>query len=150
MKRTLCDVAFNALIPVDLNQCPYILFVSHGVHKHPPPPPTKAPERILQAITQIIRRLRDPSLTTSKWLRTGYLLHLNWFLAQFLRNPQLEDFCRAHGASTLAEIHASFCNKDRISAIIQKQRLLSYPQGQYINGLLFLKQIDNTAGVSTC
>jgi hypothetical protein len=55
---------FNALIPIDLDQCPYILFISHGVHKHPPPPPTKAPERIIQNITRIIQEIQDPSLTT--------------------------------------------------------------------------------------
>jgi hypothetical protein len=74
---------------------------------------------------------------------------LTGYKAQFLRNPQLEEFCRQYGASTLAEIHKSFSNKDRISAIIQKQRLLSYPQGQYVNGLIFLKQIDNSIKVYT-
>ena len=41
LQHTPCDVIFNALVPVDIGQCPYILFTSHGVHKHPPPPPTK-------------------------------------------------------------------------------------------------------------
>ena len=74
---------------------------------------------------------------------------LTAFKAQFLRNPQLEDFCQEYGASTLAEIHKSFSNKDKISTIIQKQRLLSNPQGQYINGLIFLQEIDNSIKVST-
>lgn len=68
--------------------------------------------------------------------------------AQFLRNPQLEAFCQQYSASTLAEIHSSFCNKDRISAIIQKERLLSYPNGQDINGLIFLQNIDQSMRVS--
>ncbi|ODM21423.1 hypothetical protein SI65_02267 [Aspergillus cristatus] len=126
LQHTPCDVVFNALVPVDIGQCPYILFTSHGVHKHPPPPPTKAPERILQGVKRIIQQIRDPSLTT----------------AQFLRNPQLEAFCQQHNASTLTEIHSSFCNKDRIAAIIQKQRLLSYPSGQDVNGLIFLENTD--------
>lgn len=69
-------------------------------------------------------------------------------LAQFLRSPQLEAFCQQYGASTLAEIHSSFCNKDRIATIIQKQRLLSYPNGQDINGLLFLQNRDSLINVS--
>ncbi|OJJ78603.1 uncharacterized protein ASPGLDRAFT_1510767, partial [Aspergillus glaucus CBS 516.65] len=81
---------------VDINECPYILFTSHGIHQHPPPPPSKAPERILQGVKRIIQQIQDPSLTT----------------AQFLRNPQLEAFCQQYNASTLAEIHSSFCNKD--------------------------------------
>lgn len=68
LKHTPCDVIFNALIPVDINQCPYILFTSHGVHKHPPPPPTKPPERILQGVKRIIQQIQDPSLTTGKYL----------------------------------------------------------------------------------
>lgn len=71
------------------------------------------------------------------------------YIAQFLRNPQLEEFCRQYNASTLAEIHSSFCNKDRIAAIIQKQRLISYPNGQDINGLIFLQNTDRHLKVST-
>ncbi|EAA67000.1 hypothetical protein AN8575.2 [Aspergillus nidulans FGSC A4] len=62
------------------------------------------------------------------------------FCAQFLRSPQLEAFCEQYNTSTLAEIHISFCNKDRISAILQKQRLLAYPNGQDIDGVIFLQQ----------
>lgn len=70
-------------------------------------------------------------------------------LAQFLQNLQLETFCWEHSASTLAELHPSFANKDKIAAIIQKQRFLSYPSGQDINGLIFLKNIDQGLNVST-
>ncbi|KAG2001441.1 hypothetical protein GB937_010175 [Aspergillus fischeri] len=42
------------------------------------------------------------------------------YCAQFLQSPQLEAFCEQYNASTLAEIHSSFCNKDRITIIIQK------------------------------
>ncbi|OJJ94572.1 hypothetical protein ASPACDRAFT_37780, partial [Aspergillus aculeatus ATCC 16872] len=57
-------------------------------------------------------------------------------------NPQLEDFCRQYNASTLTELHPSFCNKDKISLIIQKQRLLTNPNGQDVDGLIFLLNID--------
>ncbi|CBF82218.1 predicted protein [Aspergillus nidulans FGSC A4] len=71
--------------------CPYMLFTSHGIYKHPPPLPSKAPERILAGVKRIIEQIRDPNLTT---------------------------------------------------AIIQKQHLISYPNGQDINSLIFLQNTD--------
>lgn len=52
---------------MDINQRPYILFISHGIHKHPPPPPTKSPERILHGIENILQEIRDPTITTGKY-----------------------------------------------------------------------------------
>src|SRR5699024_5520704 len=107
-------------------------------------------ERILNGVKNIIQQIRDPSLTTGKYLVTAQEVLTNRFIAaQFLRNPQLETFCQQYSASTLAEIHSSFCNKDRISTIIQKERLLSYPNGQDINGLIFLQNVDQNVRVST-
>jgi hypothetical protein len=60
------------MVPVDIKQCPYIIFTSHGVHKHPPPPPTKAPEHILRGIKDLILQMQDPSLTTGKYYTTNY------------------------------------------------------------------------------
>ncbi|EAW17145.1 uncharacterized protein NFIA_005070 [Aspergillus fischeri NRRL 181] len=107
---------------VNIQAAPYILFTSHGIHQHPPPPPHKPPELILRGIQDIIRRMRNPSLT----------------LAQFLRSPELEAFCQEYGVLTPAEVHSAFTNTDRISAIIQKQRLLSYLAGQNFNGVIYL------------
>lgn len=71
LKHTPCDVIFNALVPIDIEQCPYMIFTSHGIHKHPPPPPSKAPERILGGVKRIIEQIRDPNLTTGKYLATS-------------------------------------------------------------------------------
>jgi hypothetical protein len=65
MKVIPCDVQFNQFIPIDLGSTPYIIWVSHGKHSHPPPPPTKTPEQYLNEILGIIRRINDPSLTLS-------------------------------------------------------------------------------------
>lgn len=81
LQHTPCDVTFNALVPVDIGQCPYILFTSHGVHKHPPPPPTKAPERILQGVKRIIQQIRDPSLTTGKYFISASQPVTNWLFS---------------------------------------------------------------------
>ncbi|KAG2000771.1 hypothetical protein GB937_010853, partial [Aspergillus fischeri] len=122
LERIVCGVIFTALVLVNIQAAPYILFTSHGIHQHPPPPPHKPPELILRGIQDIIRRMRNPSLT----------------LAQFLRSPELEAFCQEYGVLTPAEVHSAFTNTDRISAIIQKQRLLSYPAGQNFNGVIYL------------
>lgn len=54
------------MIPIDPIKCPYALFTSHGIHTHPPPPPSKAPKAILLEIAELIKRMRNPDLTTSK------------------------------------------------------------------------------------
>lgn len=53
-------------------------------------------------------------------------------------SPELEQFCLQYNALTPAEIHTSFSNIDRISAIIQKQRIIQYPAGQSYNGVVYL------------
>jgi hypothetical protein len=88
-------------------------------------------------------------MTTGKCLITTSQLVTNYFKAQFLRSPQLETFCEQYNASTLSEIHTSFCNKDRIAAIIQKQRLLSYPGGQEIDGLIVLQTTEGFLQVNS-
>jgi hypothetical protein len=55
----------------------------------------------------------------------------------FLRSPELQKFCKELGTQTLPELHPSFANLDHIRAILKKQRLLSYPKGQGVNGLIF-------------
>ncbi|OCK82760.1 hypothetical protein K432DRAFT_211221 [Lepidopterella palustris CBS 459.81] len=45
-----CAVQFNQFIPTDLSSTPYIIWVSHGQHMHPPPPPTKPPDQYLTEI----------------------------------------------------------------------------------------------------
>ncbi len=63
-----CGVAFDIIIPCDLQDTPYYLFTSHGVHIHPPPPPHKTPEAVTKEIVALIQRMNDPSLTTGKLL----------------------------------------------------------------------------------
>jgi hypothetical protein len=123
---------FTALVLLDIRTCPFVTFTSHGIHQHPPPPPHKPPELVLKRIAEIIRQIRNPSLT----------------LAQFLQSPELKAFCQQYNASTPAEIHALFLNIDRISAIIQKQHLLSYPAGQHFNRVIYLYNTNHFIQVS--
>ncbi|GMF77724.1 unnamed protein product [Aspergillus oryzae] len=63
-EHTTCEVVFNGLVPVDISQCPYILFTSHGVHKHPPPPSTK-PRHMSQETSRKRRRSSSSSVSES-------------------------------------------------------------------------------------
>ncbi|KAL2178405.1 uncharacterized protein P884DRAFT_198354, partial [Thermothelomyces heterothallicus CBS 202.75] len=46
-----------------------------------------------------------------------------------LRNPMVEEFCKLYHKKTLAEVHTSLVNRDRIGLIIQKHRSIHYPLG---------------------
>lgn len=46
-----------------------------------------------------------------------------------LRSPIIQEFCRAFNKRTLAEVHTSLVNRDRISLILQKHRSIHYPLG---------------------
>ena len=50
------------MIPENLTECPYYLFISSGQHSHPPPPPTKAPLVVLQEIQDIVKKMQNPDL----------------------------------------------------------------------------------------
>ena len=80
MQKLSCEVKFTIMIPSNLEDCPYVLFCSHGIHTHPPPPPSKAPESIMMEVVDIIRRTKDADLTLGEnQLLTSYLLITNWF-----------------------------------------------------------------------
>lgn len=67
LEHIKCSVIFTALVPVDIQSCPFIVFTSHGIHQHPPPPPHKPPELILRGVERIIKQMRNPSLTLGMW-----------------------------------------------------------------------------------
>ncbi|KAJ5439313.1 uncharacterized protein N7458_010311 [Penicillium daleae] len=120
-ERLGCKVRFDWLIPQDLQKCPFFVFISTGRHLHPPVPPKRSPSAIVEGLKRLITRINRPDLTTGK----------------FLASPELQRFCEQHQHHTLTELHVSFVNTDRLGAIIRKHRLLSFPQGQSLNGVLF-------------
>ncbi|KAF1970941.1 hypothetical protein BU23DRAFT_570211 [Bimuria novae-zelandiae CBS 107.79] len=123
--RVLCGVTFNIIIPFDLQECPYYLFTSHGIHSHPPPPPTKTPEALTQEIVALIRRANDPSLT----------------VATFLKSSFLDEFCQKHNKSTFIQVHQSLSNLDRLRQTIYREKLIMFPAGQDMAGVQFEKQM---------
>lgn len=62
----LCNVQFRLFRPKDLSRCPYIIWTSHGIHSHPPPPPSRTPTELVNGLLQLIHRIQDPALTTGK------------------------------------------------------------------------------------
>lgn len=54
-----------------------------------------------------------------------------------LRSPQIQDLCARYNQDNLISIHPSFANMDKISALIFKEKLALYPEGQDLNGLYF-------------
>lgn len=66
MLRLPCQVEFNIIIPTNLELYPFYLFTSHGVHSHPPPPPTKHPKVLAQELLYLIAQANDPSMTVGK------------------------------------------------------------------------------------
>jgi hypothetical protein len=65
MEGISCEVKWNFYIPIDFT-IPFILFTSHGIHSHPPPPPKKTPQDIVQGILDVLKRINDPNITLSK------------------------------------------------------------------------------------
>ena len=61
-----CNVEFQLFVPEDLSDCPFIIWVSTGVHTHPPPPPTATPEVLIKGLIDTIQKIPDPTLTTGK------------------------------------------------------------------------------------
>jgi len=67
LEKLPCSVIFSIIMPNDLTATPYILFTSHGTHTHPPPPPNKAPKRMVSEILAVIDRTLNPALTAGKY-----------------------------------------------------------------------------------
>lgn len=60
-----------------------------------------------------------------------------YYIASLLKNPLLVEFCKEFNGKSLADVHKSLVNMDKISLIIKKQKLLAYPYGQHIAGLRY-------------
>ncbi|KAL2059279.1 hypothetical protein ABVK25_000571 [Lepraria finkii] len=120
-----CEVEFDIYIPKDTLDCHYYIFSSRGTHTHPPAPPNRLPLRLWMSLLELIGKINDPALTT----------------ARFLQNPLLKAFCEKYHTQHISQIHASLSNMDRISAMIYKQKVLHYPEGQDFNGVLWEYQV---------
>ncbi|OQD70543.1 hypothetical protein PENANT_c255G11182 [Penicillium antarcticum] len=139
LNSTDCTVQYHWLVPVDLTTTPFYAFLSRGIHSHPPPPPARPPQAILLDLVTLVRSMNTRSLTLGMDINNSLLIYSAYLLIEvcFLMSPKLKAFCAQFNAFSLQEVHESLGNMDRIAAIIKKERLLTFPQGQGINGLLF-------------
>jgi hypothetical protein len=125
-----CDVQFVFFEPEDLQETPYLLWVSYGSHTHLPPPPVKTPKDIFDDVVAIVRRISDPALTTGTRALMYYKSITNIFTAGLLKHQAMHDLCKKYEGSTIVDIHKSFTNLDAISSLLRKERLLMYPFGE--------------------
>lgn len=61
----------------------------------------------------------------------------------FLTSPALKEFLKERRWTSLSSVNQSFRNYDRFTAIIAKQRALTYPAGRDFNGVVF--EFENNA-----
>jgi len=60
-----CDVVFYKLIPYDLKNTPYVVLVSKGIHKHPPPPPGRIPQEVTYKLKTMIETAHNDLVNIS-------------------------------------------------------------------------------------
>lgn len=65
IEKMPCSVKYIRIIPSDLDNYPYIIWVGIGKHAHPPPAITKTPNEIRKQLYDLVRRIYEPGLTRS-------------------------------------------------------------------------------------
>jgi hypothetical protein len=121
-----CGVIFDIYIPHLWHRFPYVLIVGRGSHSNFPPPPDKLPSDIAKEITEAISA-HDVLRLTARSL---------------IISPHLAQILRRHDKLTLRELHDSLHCEDRITALILKQKLLLYPKGLDLAGVLREYEFD--------
>lgn len=64
LQRKDCPVRFIFWTPIE-ETTDFILVYSVGQHTHAPPPPTRAPKKILEGLACVLRRMNQRHLTLS-------------------------------------------------------------------------------------
>ena len=123
MHRHPCNVQFILFTPFDLTATPYLVWISTGEHTHPPPPSTRTPTMYAEDITNIIRRIQCPELTTGMYFESISNLLLI-FSVGLLKHPEMRRFCERYQGTTIVDVHKSFANLDKIAALLTKERIL--------------------------
>ena len=68
IEKISCNVRFLYVIPKDTQKYPYVLWISYGVHSHPPPPYNRTPIQVQDEIMELIRRSDSMTLTAGTTL----------------------------------------------------------------------------------
>ncbi|KAJ7889899.1 hypothetical protein B0H14DRAFT_2561582 [Mycena olivaceomarginata] len=131
--RIDCDVKFRVWFPTNLQDCPFVLVTSQGVHRHPIPLPEKTPQVLRSQILQLLRTLRQdlPDMTPRRLLRHPALQS---YLIQTLPDQP---------TATLSTLHPSLANRAHLAAYIAKVREEHFPYGTDWKGILHLKRLQD-------
>ena len=137
LEKISCNVRFLYVTPKDTQKYPYALWISYGIHSHPPPPYNRTPIQVQDEIMELIRRSDSMTLTAGTTLSITQILF--WYmlilvLGSFLRSQALQQFLADSGVTRIGQIHPTLINRDRIQVWIERQRLLSCPLGTGFNG----------------
>src|SRR6267378_3549402 len=68
IEKISCNVRFLYVIPKDTQKYPYVLWISYGIHSHPPPPYNRTPTQVQDEIMELIRRSDSMTLTVGTTL----------------------------------------------------------------------------------
>ncbi|KAJ7236183.1 hypothetical protein C8J57DRAFT_1088347 [Mycena rebaudengoi] len=116
-----CKVVFKIYEPLEeyRMQCPYVLVVVKGVHKHPIPLPVKTPPAVKTEIGELLSQFQEdlPDLTPRRFLRHPLVkAHL---ARKFpgLPNPMMSD------------VHISLSNRAHLKCFIDDIRKATFPNG---------------------
>ncbi len=61
-----CVVDLVYVVPNDLETFPWAFLWSKGIHKHPPPPPSKTPNELFQQVNNLMKSHNILTLTRGK------------------------------------------------------------------------------------
>lgn len=56
-------------------------------------------------------------------------------LGQLIRSPQMQDLLARYNEDSIIGLHPALANMDRIQALIYREKLAFYPDGQDLNAL---------------
>lgn len=114
-----CEVTFQVIIPIDIVAIPFFAIISFGIHTHIPPPPSTLSNSDIEEVVKVLRPMLTPQLTRS----------------QFLNSTQLQTYLQLKGFHSIEEMHIGFANKDKISRIMKREKLLQFPFESSLGGV---------------
>ncbi|GET63974.1 hypothetical protein GLOIN_2v1545568 [Rhizophagus irregularis DAOM 181602=DAOM 197198] len=109
---------FIKFIPYDIVKCPFVALVCVGTHNHPPPAPERIPSGIKNNLESLITQaIQQDDNVTSRSILSGNLLS-----AYFNKE-------------TLAEVHVSLNNIDKLRYLVGKAYKTLHPFRQGVIGI---------------
>ncbi|KAJ6477108.1 hypothetical protein C8R47DRAFT_393343 [Mycena vitilis] len=131
MVHLTCECKVNAYVPLIeyRAECPKVLVVVKGVHRHPIPLPMKTPRAVKTEILDLLPRFQEdlPDLTPRRFLRNPIVKS---YLA--LKFPEVLN-------PTLSDLHTSLANRSHLKAYIDQIRKAIFPHGTDWKGVFNLE-----------